>query len=71
MLVTQNELPNFEFILRFKIKHDKLGFQSFLKYILLLRKRNGKNETKKIRNETKRNETIWLEKRYETERKKY
>jgi hypothetical protein len=58
MLVTQNELPNFQYILRFKKKHEKLGFWSIFKYILLLRKRNGKNDTKKVRNGTKRNDMV-------------
>jgi hypothetical protein len=40
-----------------KKKHEKLGIKSILKYILLLKKRNGK------KSETERNETIWLEKR--------
>jgi hypothetical protein len=47
----------------------KLGFQSsILKYILLLRKRNGKNGTKKIINVTKRNDIVRETKRNGTKK---
>jgi hypothetical protein len=68
MLVTQNELPYFQFILRLKKKHEKFCFQSILKYILLLRKRNGKKGTKKIRNVTKRNDIVRETKRNGTKK---
>jgi hypothetical protein len=43
-------------------------FSPFFKYILLLRKRNGKNETKKIRNGTKRNDMVRETKRNGTKK---